>query len=142
MIGIDTFSLLQTVETQAKTRVATIGNGSCVSGGQMALPGAIPGKPVLAGWASSLPDGIIGNLRVGQPDQINITFCNLSGIELKLDEMTISATMSIEASAASDDQTSLAIIDIAEAENSGAATLSYCYGFGDCRQAARRGISV
>lgn len=70
-----------------------IGSGTCSSELTISLAGANPGDSVAPGWPPSIPQGLMGMMRVSAPGIVAVRLCNFSNIAVTPQVDTFGATV-------------------------------------------------
>jgi len=91
-VAVDPTTVPTYLSATATLDFASIGFSGC-SELTFALPGAVAGDAVAAGWPSALEAGLIGMMRVSAANTVAVRLCNLSGAALNPTSATFRATL-------------------------------------------------
>ena len=93
MVSVDSALVPAYLSAATTLNFPPIAPGSCSTDQTIALPGALAGDSVAAGWPGALEAGLVGMMRVSAADLVSARLCNLSGATLDPAAGTFRATV-------------------------------------------------
>jgi hypothetical protein len=92
-ISIDAALIPTYLTSTATLAFPSISTGACSSELTITLTGANPGDSVIPGWPASIPQGVLGMMRISSAGVVGVRICNFSGSAVTPQADTFRATV-------------------------------------------------